>query len=172
MEAILHSLTHAFTARSNIPSLPCLFTPKEKQPGWKRSLEFLAGKLPFSAASEQLPLLSAVFFFFFFPFPWDGQGVFSYITGWIIFRHFQLGLRMGTWGILGRLASFLLYPLCVMELEAFLACSVRYCIHTSLSYVKCTKSKTGHGTSSTNPGQCRKEVPVRLIKLHWCCSWK
>lgn len=71
MEATLHSLTHAFTARSNIPSLPCLSTPKEEQPGWKRSLEFLAGKLSISAASEQLPLLSAVFFF-----PWDGQGVF------------------------------------------------------------------------------------------------
>lgn len=87
--ALPHTCIHSQKQHS-LPSSPPPCPPcKETQPGWKRSLEFLAGKL-LSAASEQLPLLSAV------SFPWGGQGVLSFITSWIPSGTFIWG---SDWGL-------------------------------------------------------------------------
>lgn len=98
---------------ATFPPFPASLPPKKNSLVGREVWNFLQGNFLSLQQVNNCPFFLLSFFF-------PGMvKVFSFITSWIIFRHFHLGLRMGTWRILGRLASFLLYPPCLKGPEAF-----------------------------------------------------
>lgn len=110
--ALPHTCIHSQKQHSLLPFPTLLPSQKGIQTGWKRSLEFLAGKLS-SLCSKWAVAPSFCCLFL----PRVGKACcHSFLTGFL--QAFSSGTQMGSWGMSGCPASFFLYSLGLKGLEA------------------------------------------------------
>lgn len=133
--ALPHTCIHSQKQHSLLP-FPTLLPPqKGTQPGWKRSLEFLAGKLS-SLCSKWA--VAPSFCCLFFSLGWVRCLVIHFYLD--SFRHFHLGLRWGLGECQAALTLSSCIPWVLRGWRLLMTYSVHYCIHPLLSYVLHTRA--------------------------------
>lgn len=111
----MHSLTHAFTARSNIPFSPSPSpSPSKRNTAWLEEKSGISSRETFFSLQQ---VSSCSFFLLSFFFPGVGKACcYSFLVGFL--QAFSSGTQIGSWGMSGCPASFFLYPLGCKGLEA------------------------------------------------------
>lgn len=108
--ALPHTCIHSQKQHSLLP-FPISASCKETQPGWKRSLEFLAGKL------SSLQQVNSCPFFLLSLSPGVGKVCCPSLLAGFLQALSSRAQILGIWGMSGCPASFFLYPLCLKGLE-------------------------------------------------------